>query len=311
MLHPSAPFNFDGTVHKPSHFPSSDNDYQKGIYWQTMRHGGRALGLRMANKGSIDDPLVGLTIYAEKKIPADEIRTITRELEYRLHMTADLGDFYEQFTDDDILGPVIERWRGMRVMVNASLYEFLVIATVLQNATVRRSTQMLENLFQKYGTKVAFSRKELTAYWAPEAIDLASDEELRALKVGYRSGQLKRQARPFVSGDLDELRLRTLPSDELRTLLLDIYGIGPASVWYVMFEVFKRYDALDYISPWEQKIYSRLLFDKELVDCDVILDEVGARWGQWKMLAVHYIFEDLFWRRRNEPVPWLEELIRL
>jgi hypothetical protein len=26
---------------------------------------------------------------------------------------------------------------------------------------------------------------------------------------------------------------------------------------------------------------------------------------------VHYIWEDLFWRRRNQSVPWLEELIRL
>jgi hypothetical protein len=29
------------------------------------------------------------------------------------------------------------------------------------------------------------------------------------------------------------------------------------------------------------------------------------------MLAAHYLFEDLFWRRKNEPVEWLEKLIRL
>jgi hypothetical protein len=28
-------------------------------------------------------------------------------------------------------------------------------------------------------------------------------------------------------------------------------------------------------------------------------------------LAVHILFEDLFWRRKHEPVAWLEELIRL
>jgi 3-methyladenine DNA glycosylase/8-oxoguanine DNA glycosylase len=78
-----------------------------------------------------------------------------------------------------------------------------------------------------------------------------------------------------------------------------------------MFEVFKRYDALDYISPWEQKIYSRLLFHRELVDKEVILDEVNARWGEWKMLAMHYIFEDLFWQRKTQHIAWLEELIRL
>jgi hypothetical protein len=29
------------------------------------------------------------------------------------------------------------------------------------------------------------------------------------------------------------------------------------------------------------------------------------------MLAVHYFWEDLFWRRKHEPVDWLEKLIRL
>jgi hypothetical protein len=29
------------------------------------------------------------------------------------------------------------------------------------------------------------------------------------------------------------------------------------------------------------------------------------------MLAVHYIWEDLFWKRKYEEVDWLEKLIRL
>ena len=36
-----------------------------------------------------------------------------------------------------------------------------------------------------------------------------------------------------------------------------------------------------------------------------------ARFGEYEMLAVHYIWEDLFWRRKHEPVEWLEKLIRL
>jgi len=28
-------------------------------------------------------------------------------------------------------------------------------------------------------------------------------------------------------------------------------------------------------------------------------------------LAVHYIWEDIFWRRKNEKIDWLEKEIRL
>ncbi len=199
----------------------------------------------------------------------------------------------------------------MRPSTNASLYETLVLSTVLQNATVRRTVQMHENLLAAYGGKITYDGHTLSHYWPPSILAEASEEQLRALKVGYRAKQLKRHAQLFAAGELDEVALRGLPSAELKQSLLSIYGIGPASVWYLMFGVFKRYDAFEHISPWEQKIFSRLLFDQELVDAQEILATVEQRWGPWKMLAAHYLFEDLFWRRRNEPIPWLEELIRL
>lgn len=34
------------------------------------------------------------------------------------------------------------------------------------------------------------------------------------------------------------------------------------------------------------------------------------RWGKWRNLAVNYIWEDLWWKRRNEYTLWLEKLIR-
>jgi 3-methyladenine DNA glycosylase/8-oxoguanine DNA glycosylase len=310
-LHPTPPFSFDGTVHKPSHFPSNDNAYETGSYWQTMRFAGKTFGIKMANRGSVDEPCIQLAVFTAEEMSEDEIQAISDEVAYRFDLQADLSEFYSDYADDDVLGPVLERWRGMRVMASASLYEFLVITTVLQNATVRRSVQMLENLFRRYGSEVAYDGKRLLAFWPAEAIGETSEEELRALKVGYRARQLKRQAEAFVSGQLDEFQLRALSTDELKPILLSIYGIGPASVWYLLFGVFKRYDALDYISPWEQKIYSRLLFDQELMDADVILRHAKSRWGKWRMLAVHTIFEDLFWQRKTQHVPWLEELIRL
>jgi len=205
---------------------------------------------------------------------------------------------------------VLGRWRGTRTM-GGPLYESLVIYVVLQNATVRRSVQMLDNLFRAYGDLLHFDDQALYGFWSPQALDAAPEEDLRALKVGYRAKSLKKISSQFARGECDDSALRRLPNDELKRALLQIYGVGPATVWYLMFEVFHRNDAFDHISPWEQKIYSRLLFDQELVPAEQVLAEVERRWGRWKTLAAHYLFEDLFWRRANAPLPWLEDLIRL
>ena len=151
----------------------------------------------------------------------------------------------------------------------------------------------------------------MRAFWAPAAIAAASEDDLRALRLGYRARSLKPVTDSFVSGEVDETAIRRLNLEAARRELLKLHGIGPASVGYSLFEIFHHYDAFDSISPWEQRIYSRLLFDRDLVPADQLLNEVRRRWGRWRMLAGHYLFEDLFWRHRQEPIPWLAELIRL
>ncbi len=44
---------------------------------------------------------------------------------------------------------------------------------------------------------------------------------------------------------------------------------------------------------------------------DRLLRLFERRFGEYKMLAVHYVWQDLFWKRKYDNVEWLEKLIRL
>jgi len=312
VLRPAAPFHFEGTVHKPSHFPSQDTAYEDvhGHYWQTVTFRGRPLGLRFVPTGDPGGD-VELRVFGRPGGSTADMDALEHELRWRFDLDADLREFNSRFSSDQVLGPVIERWRGMRVSCAYSLYEFLIVTVVLQNATVRRSVQMLDSLYRSYGTLVRFDGRELYAFWTPDDVAAVSEEELRGLKVGYRAKFIQRLTAHFVAGGIDEHSLRGCDKQLVATELLKLYGIGPASVGMILFEVFHHYDAFDTISPWEQKIYSRLLFDEELVPAERILSHVRDRWGEWRMLASHYVFEDLFWQRKTQAIPWLEALIRL
>jgi 3-methyladenine DNA glycosylase/8-oxoguanine DNA glycosylase len=118
----------------------------------------------------------------------------------------------------------------------------------------------------------------------------------------------------FVAGKIDELALRGCLREEQRRALLALYGVGPASVEYILSDVFHHWDEMVHISPWEQGIYSKLFFDREPEDpvpVSELLDYFSAEFAPYQMLAVHYFWEDLFWRRKTEPMAWLEKLIRL
>jgi len=313
-LRPSAPFNFDTTMHKPDHFPSSDNEWQPGIRWQTMLWQGVPLGLKFENRGTIAQPRIRLSIWSKGKLDRRFLDGLVAEIVYRYNLQLDLAEFNRRFRDDPQMGPIVRKWRGMRPACYSSLYEFLIIAIVLQNCTVRRSVNMMQALFEKYGRRLDYGGKEMYCFWSPEEIARATEPELRALKVGYRAKSILRVTDAFVQSRVDEMDLRGKPIAEQRAAMLGLYGIGPASVGYILSSVFHRFDEMNHISPWEQKIYSKLFFDRnpeKPVSVKRLLKLFDARFAGYRDLAVHYIWEDLFWKRKHAKVEWLEKMIRL
>lgn len=312
-LTPTAPFLFDATFHKPDHFPSADTTWEQGVRWQTMRWLGLRLGLVFRNQGTVDAPCLALEVWAQEPLPQAGRAAMVTEIRYRYNFDLDLAPFQEQFSQHPALGPILLRWRGMRPMHPGSLYEYLIIAIVLQNATVRRSVAMLHALFARYGELLHFDGQALYCFWTPEEL-AATEGQLRELKIGYRARSVLRVTQAFAAGQLDEHTLRAASYSEQRSTLLDLYGIGPASVGYILADVFHHMDEMAHISPWEQRIYSKLFFDVDPdtpVDVAELIAWFDANFAPWRWLAVHYVWEDLFWQRKNAPVDWLERLIRL
>src|SRR3990172_10376343 len=136
---PTKPFTFDPTFHKPDHFTSGDNYWEAGIRWQTWNWRGKCLGIKFSNKGTAANPLVEIKIYAKEKLSADFVDSLIEEIKYLYNFNLDLSDFYNTFKNDHFLNPILKKWRGMRPGHSSSLYEYLIIGIILQNASVRRS----------------------------------------------------------------------------------------------------------------------------------------------------------------------------
>jgi len=311
VLKPVAPYNFDATIHKPSHFLSSDNEWEKGKYWITMIWGGKYLGLKLEDKGTTAKPKIKLTVYSKTALLEKYKKTLIPEIEWRFNLKQDISEFDKKLKKDKFLAPLLKRWPGMKPVAANSLYETLIIYIVLQNATVRRTHQMLENLFNKFGKKVKFDNKTLSTFWEPKVITKIPEQVLRDLKLGYRAKFLKRISKQFAKKEIDEFKMRKMDRDEVKEEALKFYGIGPASVEYLLFEDFYHCDHLATIPPWEQKIMSKLLFNKKLVSTKKILDFFKKNYPGWEKLAFHYIWEDIFWKRKTQHIDWLEKEIRL
>ncbi len=312
MLNPTSPFDFDGTVYRPDHFPSNDMQWVPGTYWQTMRLGQEVFGIRLQNTGSKSLPRIKVTIFAGEKPSSSIIAKILEEVRWRFDLDS-LGvpRFVRKFRGDRHLGVAIRRHPGMRLKSGYSLYEYLVITVMLQNTVVRRSVSMLQALFERYGREVSFDGQRLWAFWEPRSIVDSSEEELRSLRLGYRARTLKRQAEQLVAGTIDENELRKVHDGTVLAETLDtIYGVGSQSAWYMASELFHFYDALDYVSPWEGNIVGRILFRRK-ASLKRVQEFLTKRYGEFRLLAFSYLLIDLFWQHRKDPVEWLSPMVRL
>ena len=171
---------------------------------------------------------------------------------------------------------------------------------------------MTKDMLEKYGIKVKFDDREIYYFWKPEKMMNVSEQELRDLKVGYRAKLFVKLSKTFVEEKINEAELRKLPVEEARQRLLTLYGVGPETARILLVEALHHYDIFNHVAPWQQKIYSRLLFNRKLVPTDRIIKYIKNRWGKWANLAASYIWEDIFWQRKQgKKINWLEKEIRL
>ena len=277
---PFPPFNFDTTVFKPSHYPDSLKIYQTGKYWFAMRYNNRVYGIKMKNEGTVDNPKIMITIFSESKLAKTEVERVIDELKFRFEFSRNISEFYKKFKNDKILVPFIKRCYGMHGSCAQSLYGLLMIGILLQNTVIRRSVQMTKDMLLKYGVKVKFDSKEVYEFWEPRDLKNVREEDLRKLKVGYRAKLFIKLSKTFVEEKIDEFELRQLSVGDAKERLLRLYGVGPETVRILLVEALHHYEIFDHVAPWQQKILSRLLFNKQLVPTEkIIKDKFGGHNG--------------------------------
>lgn len=304
-LKPKSPYNFDYSVHNPTHYPDSLNKWEPGKLWFSFRFKNKLLGIKFVNQGTVNKPKIKIDIYYKDKLSNTYKKELLEELSYRFQFEKDYSEFYKRFGKDVLVGKILKKFTGMHNFCREGLYEYLMIAILLQNTNVKRTVQMTNAMLENYGDLIEFDEIKLYSIWEPKLLLKVPEAELRTLKVGYRAKSFLRATEDYMK--VDEFAMRKLNNSELRKELLKIYGVGPASVDYIMSDVYHK-SILTTIPPWEAKIYSRLLGLKT-TDPKKIMDFLDKSYGKYKSSVIGHLFMDISWKHKYKRVDWMEKLL--
>ena len=115
---------------------------------------------------------------------------------------------------------------GIRIL-KQDLWEMIVTFIISQQNNIRRIRKCIETICEKYGKKCSASDgTEYFAFPTPWELADASEEELRACGLGYRSRYLVKTSQMVCGKEIALNDLHSLPRAQAKEKLLALSGVG-------------------------------------------------------------------------------------
>ena len=128
--------------------------------------------------------------------------------------------------EDEYLRAAGQFGSGIRIL-RQDVWEMIITFILSQQNNIRRIKGLIRAVSGEYGEKMETKEgKMYDAFPAPDRLAAATEEELRALKLGYRSRYICGTARMVASGEVDLDQVKKMDYPEARAELLKLPGIG-------------------------------------------------------------------------------------
>jgi 3-methyladenine DNA glycosylase/8-oxoguanine DNA glycosylase len=167
---------------------------------------------------------------------ASEVKRIARWI---IFADLDLGPFYRIAASHSVLGPITQELHGLKPMRPASLFEMLVIAITEQQISMAAAYRIRTRIIERFGDHV----NGLWAFPTPKRLSESSVTDLLTCGLSRRKAEyVKGLASKVTNGLLDLDRLEAMADEDVRSLLLQVRGLGPWSAEYFLVRGLSRPD---------------------------------------------------------------------
>lgn len=138
----------------------------------------------------------------------------------------DLDKDYKKICDtlknDELLSSTIDEYYGIRIL-NQEPWEALCSFVISQQNNIKRIKLIINRLCRAYGDDLGDNHY---SFPSAERLSHLSVEDFEKLGTGYRAKYLERLSKAVAGGEINLDKIKSLPLEEARKELLNIYGVG-------------------------------------------------------------------------------------
>lgn len=170
-------------------------------------------------------------LFAQQEDDLCKFHCSREEFEQFWYSYFDLGTDYKSYIDaiypdDEYLTNAAACGNGIRIL-RQDLWEMIITFLISQQNNIVRIRHCIDNICRRYGKEMPTAEGGIYySFPDPDSLAGATDEDLKACNVGYRSKYIMRTAKSIASGEMNLEDIRRMGYSEAKTELLKLYGVG-------------------------------------------------------------------------------------
>lgn len=222
-----------------------------------------------------------------------ESEFVTQYVHDWLDLRTDLKPFYQKMEGDPLLGPLIKKYYGYRIVGQPDLFESLVWAVIGQQINLTFAYTLKQRFVEQFGEAIEFEGKKYFLFPSYERVSQLKPDSLLALqfskqKANYTIGI----AQAFASGAITRESLQPLSLAEGKERLMKIKGIGNWTANYALMKTFRYPDAF----PLEDAGLHNAIKNLKSMKAKPTIDQVKRifkKYKGWEAYATIYLWKSL------------------
>jgi N-glycosylase/DNA lyase len=207
-----------------------------------------------------------------------------------LQLDLDLCRVLASFPDDEPMRTAVTACRGLRLL-RQDLWECLASFILSSTKQIVQIRQIISSLCERYGepVRVPMGFQPVRAFPTAARLAGATENELRACKMGFRAPYLLATARAIDGGHFDLNRVRALPANAARAELMQLPGVGRKIADCVLLFACGRQAAFP-LDVWLMRSLRQLYFPGKHVSLSRLHRFAATHFGPYAGYAQQYLF---------------------
>ena len=189
--------------------------------------------------------------------------------------------------DEKLRDAITEKY-GVRIL-NQEFYETLISFIISQNKQIPHIKKIVFALSDTYGEPLGeVGGKMYYSFPTLERLGEITEDNYRELKTGFRAPYLK-CASDMLNSTLEEKKIKELPYDEAKEMLIQIKGVGEKVANCVLLFGLSHRNAFP-VDVWIKRTMEAVYFDGADTSKEKITEFAKDRFGEYGGYAQQYLF---------------------